>query len=200
MELVFVKKSILYLTGAAVAVLMVATGCSAPTETTATGTSTPLPAPSVARPSSPLSPDGFGANPPTREQLRELGAWWDGPGQGANAATTDAAEGVDRMTAAIDAQDSAGLRDACQNVTDPLTIRLPASLPTPDADMTGALQQLVKDAEVLKSACDEFGDPPTEGQLAAVAEGMDQLATDMETTGNILIRNGDLLNSAATGP
>lgn len=159
------------------------------------------------RPSSPLSPGGFGANPPDSEQLRELGAWLDGPGLGADEATEAAGAGVEKMQQAADAGDLTGFANACPDATNPLTIRLPASLPTPDPDMTAAFQQLVDDGEVLKSACDAFGtalaratgggDPPTEGQLDAVLEAIRQIGTDMQTAGTILIRNGDLLRSAA---
>lgn len=185
------------------ATALLVAGCGSPETATKPETSTEkttntsVAAAPTARPSSPLSPDGFGAKPPTSEQLRELGAWIDGPGKGARAATDAAGEGIDKMTEAADARDAPGLRNACKDVTDPLMIRLPASLPAPDQDVTNALQFLVDDAKVLAAACDVFGDPPTESQLTAVVDAMDQLGSDLKTAGQIIIRDGDLLRSAA---
>ena len=162
-------------------------------------TITKLP-PSSERPSTAMSPEGFGAKPPTSEQLRELGAWIDGPGKGAVGATDAASEGIDPMIQAADEGDAWGLKNACQDVTDPLTIRLPASLPTPDADLNNAMELVVDDAKAMEQACDALGDPWTESQLTAVVDALDQLGTDMKTLGTIMIRDGDLLQSEAGRP
>jgi hypothetical protein len=191
---------------AALVALFVSAGCSSPsatdTEPGATATTSavaaaaPEPSPTT-RPSSPLTSDGFGATPPTSEKLREFGRWMDGPGQGAEAATDAAAKGFARMNQANNAGDIAGFSNACPGVTNPLTIRLPASLPTPDPDLTNALQFLVDDGKALKTACEAFDKAPTEGHLDAVTEAIQQLGADMTTAGEIIIRNGDLLLSEA---
>ena len=121
----------------------------------------------------------------------------DGPGQGAKAATGAMKKGADLMNQALGDLDLPKLRSACQGITDSLTIRLPASLPTPDPDLTNALQFLVDDGTELKSACDELDDPPTDGQLTAVEDAMHQLGADMRTAGTIINREGDLLMSEA---
>ena len=188
----------------ATALLIAGCGSTATKSETSTGvtiggtsiTVTKLP-PSSERPSTAMSPEGFGAKPPTSEQLRELGAWIDGPGKGADGATDAASEGIDKMNQAAEERDAAGLKNACQDVTNPLTIRLPASLPTPDADLNNAMELVVDDAKALEQACDAFGDPPTESQLTAVVDALDQLGTDMKTLGTIMIRDGDLLQSEA---
>lgn len=170
---------------------------TAPTSETASSTSTTtsvVAAPPSSRPASPLSPDGFGANPPTRAQLRELGQWLDGPGKGVKAATDDASEGIDAMNAA---KDISALKIACQNITDPLTLRLPAGLPSPDPDTTNAFQYLVDDGTALSIACSSLTDPPTDAQLTAVEDAMHQLGTDLTTAGTIMNRNGDLLRAEA---
>ena len=147
------------------------------------------------RPSSPLQPDGFGAVPPTRAQLSELGDWLDGPGAGARAATDQSARALTAFNDAVDAQDIGQLKDACQGMAGPLTLRLPAALPTPDPDTTTVLQYLVDDGKALSMACTALTDPPTDEQLDAVQDGVHQLGTDLETTGTIMSRNGDLLRA-----
>lgn len=190
-------------TVAAVAVLAVTlVGCGNSTTTTSPTTS-PTTAISVttstttatSRPSSPLSPEGFGAKPPTPEQIQELGAWIDGPGAGARRALDDVGSGWERMNAA---DSIAQMVNACQSVTDSLTLRLPAALPSPDPDTTKALTFLIEDGEMLAAACSRVGsDNPTEADLDAVEAAIHQLGQDLQTTGTIMNRNGDLLASAA---
>ena len=91
---------------------------------------------------------------------------------------------------------------ACQQITDPLTIRLPASLPAPDPDVTNALKFVIDDARSLATACTALTEPPVEAQkkaIDAVDDAAEQLGTDMQALGTIMMRNGDLLRSAAKG-
>ncbi|MCT7373375.1 hypothetical protein A7R75_30925 [Mycolicibacterium llatzerense] len=143
------------------------------------------------RPSSMLSPDGFGAKTPSREQIAELREWFAGPGAGAKRATADAGRGVDKMTAAEGVRATV---NACTSVTDPLTIRLPAALPTPDPDLTNALTTLVDDGKTLAAACAALGGAhPTDADVDAVMSASSQLGDDFQTAGNIINRDGDLV-------
>jgi hypothetical protein len=173
------------------AATLAATGCSSP-KTADTGTTKSTAA-------SPSNSGGFGANPPTDEQLKEFGEWFDGAGQGAFEATDAASKSIDRMGQAADEGDTGRFRAACQDATDPLTIRLPASLPTPDSDLTKALQALVGEAKTLSAACGTVSDPPTDSQLAAVTDAVNQVGSNLKTVGQIMIRNGDLAKAAAAG-
>ena len=78
-----------------------------------------------------------------------------------------AGDGITAMGQAADDTDLSALRNACLDVTNPLTIPLPASLPTPDPDVTNVLQYLVDDGKALQSACDRLSDPPSSDQLSA---------------------------------
>lgn len=95
------------------------------------------------------------------------------------------------------AEDVSALKVACQDITDPLTLRLPAGLPSPDPDTTNALQYLVDDGAALSTACTGLTDPPTDAQLTAVEDAVHQLGADLSTAGTIMNRNGDLLRAEA---
>ncbi len=181
---------------AAFAALLAATaGCSSPT---ATDTATTTSKTTHAAPA--LTPKGFGATPPNSEQLRDFGAWTEGPGKGAKAATDEVGKAVDRLSQAAAAGDLTGLRNACPDVADPLTTRLPASLPTPDQDLTNSLRLVIYDATVLKEACDALGNTPTENQIDRVFRAIHDVGRDMQTLGDVIMRDSDLLRSEAEAP
>lgn len=176
---------------AAITTTLTACAESKPSAATSRAPSATSSATSYVRPSSMLSPDGFGAKPPSREQLAELREWMAGPGVGAKRATADAGRAVDKMMAAEGVRATV---NACASVTDPLTIRLPAALPTPDPDLTNALTALVADGKALATACTALGgDHPTEADVDAVMNASSQLGDDFQTAGMIIDRDGDLV-------
>jgi hypothetical protein len=189
-----------------VAAALVLSACSsgtpaAPSSTSTTVPSTPGAAPvtTSARAASPLSPNGFGAHPPTRAQLLAYVDWSKGPGTGALRAIEDIGKGIAQVGEAskgvTDAHDLQNrLASGCRTITNALTIRMPASLPTPDPDMTNVLQFLIDDGKALESACNAaMSDPPTEAQLLAVPEALYPIITDLETHATIRLRNADLM-------
>ena len=186
---------------AALGALLIVSGCGSNTEPVASppppsSSSSVAAAPtSTVRPPTPLQADGFGAVRPTTTQLIEFGDWLSGPGKGARAATDQAAAGLSDFTQAANDQDVSALKGACRRLAEPLTLRLPASLPTPDPDTTTVMNWLVEDAGKVSQACTALTDPPTGDQLDAVQTGVERLADDMDTAGTIMSRNGDLLRA-----
>lgn len=197
-------RGILVLIGPAACLVMGGCGSSADTAATSTTTtvfmsstptsSTPTPA---ARPTTILTPEGWGAAPPGPVELDAMGAWMDGPGRGGYAAIMDAGEGIDGVNAAADSTNIAALKTACRDISDPLTIRLPPATPAPDADLTNAIDALIADGTDMHNACTNLTDPPTAAQLDALEAAMGQLGDDLRTTGTIMKRNGDIFHSAA---
>jgi hypothetical protein len=86
---------------------------------------------------------------------------------------------------------------ACRLGTEPLTIDMPAELPTPDPDLTNALQALVDDGSLLAYACDGLATGHPDASAERVADtAFINLETDLRTAGEILHRDHDMGKAA----
>ena len=87
-------------------------------------------------------PPGWYARPPSDDQIDAMVEWLDGPGIGVEEAFEASGSALDVVTDAFKRGDEAAVRAACTKITRLLTDELPAAMPTPDPDLTRALQIL----------------------------------------------------------
>lgn len=66
----------------------------------------------------------------------------------------------------------------CNNVSEPLTARLPAGAQTPDADLTAALNALVQDGAALQTKCDTLEGLPGKAREDALKAPLLQIMND----------------------
>ncbi len=177
-------RSVLTLGASAATVLV---GCS--------GHVTPSTSFPTARPSVALSPQGWGAKPPTHAELEAMDAWVHGPGVGVASALKDADESSHAFTQAVKASNGPLARATCRNVTEPLTKRLPIAASPPDADLTNGLTALVDDGKALSAACSALANRPGPSQLNVLEHAGIQLATDLSATTAIMRRDRAILRS-----
>jgi len=85
---------------------------------------------------------GWGVRPPSDEEMDAMVEWLDGPGIGVEEAFEASGSALDEVTDAFNRGDEAAVRAACTKITRLLTDELPAAMPTPDPDLTRALQIL----------------------------------------------------------
>jgi hypothetical protein len=183
----------------AVAVMAVAlSGCAGNSGKTTTASSTTTGAATNSTStatSSPLVPGGWGSTSPDRAATNDMAAWVKGPGSHVGDIIKQGYTGTDQLTDGIKKQDVSAVKDACPSATQPLTIRLPAALPAPDADLTNALQALVDSGRSLEASCGGLTDPPTAEQIGALENSERQLASSLRTAGSIMGRDGDILDN-----
>jgi TPR repeat protein len=99
----------------------------------------------------------------------------------------------------IDAMDhrvAIAIRAACNKSADPLINQLPAELPTPDPDLTRALQALIDDANEMRWAGRDLSDPLTAKQLETIQCRLGDIASSMHAVRSIYDRHCEILESA----
>lgn len=103
---------------------------------------------------------------------------------------------MDKLNMAIEIVDVRATKVACEDTTRPVTVRLPALLPTPDPDLTNGYQSLVDAGNNVAEKCGALTDPPTRTALQALTEAMGKLSDALRFTGNIMERDGSILMAA----
>ncbi len=90
-----------------------------------------------------MVPGGWGQNPPTTAQIDAMAGWAQRHLDAAGGIIHDGEAGTDKLNTAIGNADVRAAKAACEDTTQPVTIRLPAVLPTPDPDVDGPLPRPV---------------------------------------------------------
>lgn len=188
----------------AIAVLPIATACDSnsqylPTPSTVTAPATPtrtsaLPRVVAATPT--LVPGGWGDVHPDADAIDEMAVWAAKSLDDIGHDFDDAMRGSYASTAALNRRDVNGAKAGCQDFAEPLTIELPAHLPTPDADLTDALNVVVEAAQITAAACAAVTDPLDPSDADAAVDTLGHLGADMKTAGLILKRDGQILTAA----
>jgi len=160
---------------------------TSPAATWTTTTQTPTPT---------LVPGGWGDVPPDTDAINAMASWASKSIDDVNAEINRGTNAADALSTAADNHDIAALKTACQDMTQPLTIELPAHLPTPDADLTHALKIVVDDASRAGSGCARLADPPNPTDLRTLGDALRALGTDTRTASHIMKRDGQILTAA----
>ena len=95
--------------------------------------------------------------------------------------------------------DEAAVRGACDRITGRIIEELPAALPTPDPDLTLALQALIDDGNELRWAESELADPPTPLQREALQSRFGDLMSSLHAVSSIFEHDCALLDSTGRG-
>jgi hypothetical protein len=148
---------------------------------------------------SPTTPPGWGARPPSDDQMDAMIDWLDGLGAGAEDAFEASGSALDQVIAAFKAGDETAIRTVCTDITRVLTDELPAVLPTPDPDLTRALQALIDDGNELAWASRDLTEPLTPMQREALQSRFGDLVSSLHTVASIYERDGDILEAAGRG-
>ena len=142
------------------------------------------------------TPAGWGARPPSDEEMDAMLDWLDGPGASVADAIEAAESAIEDFIGALDHRDAMAIRAACNKSADPLINQLPAELPTPDPDLTRALQALIDDANEMSWASRDLSDPLTAKQLETIQSRLGDIASSMHAVGSIYERDCEILESA----
>ena len=142
------------------------------------------------------TPPGWGAQPPSEEQIDAMVEWLEGPGAGAEQAFEASGSALDDVIAAFKAADETAIKAVCDKITHLLTEELPTVLPTPNPDLTRALQALIDDANEINWASGELADPLTPQQREALQSRFGDLVSSFHMVASIYERDGDILDAA----
>ena len=168
---------------AAVAVAAVLAGCGANTDTTATRTETATPTASAARtvlgPGS--VPGGWGDVRPDVPAIHAMAQWVGQRSRLMIANMSEAQIALDNVVAAKNDGDVSAMKSACQQVSEQLTVQLAAHLPTPEPDLTHALQSVVDAGATFATKCDALTDPARSSDLQSLWEALLTVSSAMTT-------------------
>ena len=122
--------------------------------------------------------------------------WLDGPGARVGEANEAAESAIAEFIDAVDHRDAMAIRAACDKSADPLINQLPGELPTPDPDLTRALQALIDDANEMSWASRDLSDPLTAKAVETIQSRLGDIASSMHAVGSIYDRDCEILESA----
>jgi hypothetical protein len=91
-----------------------------------------------------LVPGGWGDAKPGQGAIDAMVAWAGDSIDDVNNIFTEGGQAADAINDAIKQKDIGTIKAKCQQITQDLTIRLQAYVPTPDADLTNAFQNLIR--------------------------------------------------------
>jgi TPR repeat protein len=141
-------------------------------------------------------PPGWYARPPSDDQIDAMVEWLDGPGIGVEDVFEASGAELDEVNEAFKRGDEAAVRGACDRITRLIIEELPAALPTPDPDLTRALQALIDDGNELRWAEGELADPPTPHQREALQSRFGDLMSSLHAVASIFEHDCDILDSS----
>jgi hypothetical protein len=180
---------------AAVAAATVLAGCGGNTDTTATKMLTTSATPTAARPGQ--VPGGWGDVRPDSQAIQAMAQWAQRSRVMAIIAnTTEATSAMDNVRSAVNDGDVSAMKSACQEVREQLTIPLAAQIPTPDPDLTHALQSVIADAETFATKCNALPDTERSSDLQSLWEALSTVWNDMVTLDTIMDRDQRIIEGA----
>ena len=190
---------------AAVVALGLLSGCGTDTPAAAPTSTTAGSPRALALPSTPvrvpmaegtaLAPDGWSKTPPNLVQVNDMSVWMkshiDGGGELLGSVLTT----IDAMNAAVDKGDIRGAKDSCNDVAQQLATRIPKALPTPDPDMTAALQSVIDAGHALSARCAALTNPPPADAAHEVDQAMGHLGAALAVIANVVQRDAVVIVS-----
>jgi len=125
--------------------------------------------------------------------------WLDGLGTGVEDVLEASGAELDEVNEAFKRGDESAVRGACDRITNLIIEELPATLPTPDPDITRALRALIDDGNELRWAERELADPPTARQPETLQSRFGDLMSSLHAVASIFERDCDILDEAGRG-
>ena len=81
-------------------------------------------------------------------------------------------------------------------MTQPIDIIVGAHIPTPDPDLTNALQAIIDDARNVATSCEKALTDPSATNKNTFDASVDKLRSDFRAAGDIMVRDGKILTAA----
>jgi len=125
--------------------------------------------------------------------------WIDGPGEIVGESFETAMHAFDDLSDSFRRADTAALRAANRDMCVRFIDELPAVIPTPDPELTRALQGLLDDAHEWLWTERELSDPLTPQQRETIQSRGGELLSRMQVVGAILERDYAILEASGRG-
>lgn len=136
-----------------------------------------------------LAPDGWSQTPPNLVQVKAMSVWMKSHIDGGAGMLGTVVATIDAMNAAADKGDIRGAKASCDDVAQQLATRIPTALPTPDPDMTGALQSVIDAGHALSAKCAALSDSPPADAVHQVDQAVGHLGAALAVMGNVVQRD-----------
>ena len=143
-----------------------------------------------------LVPGGWGNNPPNRHAIEEMAQWASVSISDVKAAFHDSSNAIDRFDTLQNSPDINAAKAQCQDMAQPVDIKLAAHVPTPDLDLTNAFRVVIDDARNVATSCAKALTDPSTPNKTLFDASVDTLRSDFDTAGDIMIRDGKILTAA----
>ena len=135
------------------------------------------------KPTPTLVPGGWGDTPPSRDAIEEMARRAPTFIPEVKATYDETSNAIDRFEALQKSPDVNDAKADCEDMSQPIDIKLAAYLPTPDPDLTNALGVVIDDAKKVGISCAKaLRDPSTANENTFHAPG-DKLWSDFDTVG-----------------
>jgi TPR repeat protein len=142
------------------------------------------------------TPGGWGVRPPNDEAMDAMVEWLDGPGAVLGEAVETTHTALTEMSNSSQRTDEAAVRAMYDKVCRRLIDELPAILPTPDPDLTRALQGVIDDANEWSWTDRDLSDPLTPQQRETLHSRLGALLSGFQVVSSVFERDLAILEAA----
>jgi hypothetical protein len=140
------------------------------------------------------SSGGWGAEPPTEDEIAAMADWLDGPGAVAEETIEVATRAMDAINDALRVRNTSALKAATMELGRTIAGRLAAVLPSPDPDLNRAVQAVIDDGNELNLVVQAFSDPPTPDQISEFQDRISDFVSALDTLGWTYQRDGKIID------
>lgn len=136
-----------------------------------------------------LAPDGWSKAPPNLAQVNDMSAWMKNHIDGGAGLLGSVVATIDAMNAAANKGDIRRAKASCDDVAQQLATRIPKALPTPDPDMTAALQSVIDAGHAVSAHCAALTNSPPADAVHEVDQAVGHLGAALAVMGNVVQRD-----------
>jgi hypothetical protein len=156
-----------------------------PTSTTTSSTSTPT-----------LASGGWSETPPSRDAIEQMVEWAAVSISDVKTAVDESSKAIDGFEALQKSPDVTAAKAGCQDMTQPIDIKLGFHIPTPDSDLTNALQAIIDNAGNVGTSCENAITDPSTANKKTFGASVDKLRSSFTAAAQIMVRDGKILTAA----
>ena len=143
------------------------------------------------------TPAGWGVRPPSDQEMDAMHDWFYGPGAVLDEAFRTLDSAIDEiMDGTSKWRDETSLRALNAQLSRLVTDALSGGLPTPDPDLTRALQGVLDDADEFRWTDRELATPLTPEQRETLLSRTSSLGASIAAAGSIFVRDLEILEAA----
>lgn len=118
-----------------------------------------------------------------------MSAWMTNHIDGAGGLLGSIVATLDAMSAAANRGDIRSAKASCDEIAQQLAGRIPKALPTPDPDMTAALQSVIDAGHTLAARCAALTSPAPADAVHQVDQAVGHLGASLAVMGNVVQRD-----------